>query len=144
MKKIFTTVCIVMLGLPVVAHDGVQNEAVKARMMAMDAVKNNFGVLGGMARGKMAYDQAQAEQAMQELLTLSGQVPALFEANETDPKSEAAPAIWENWDDFVSKAEDLEFAVEGVETSSLEALQASVGNVGAACSACHKPYRIKK
>lgn len=43
--------------------------------------------------------------------------PGLFEANETDPKSEALPEIWTNFDDFVAKAAELETIATGFSTS---------------------------
>ncbi|NCV11714.1 MAG: cytochrome c [Rhodobacteraceae bacterium] len=65
-----------------------------------------------------------------------------FEANETDPKSEALPAIWENWDTFVEMADDLTFAAEGLDTTSLDGMRGGLGNIGASCGACHKKFRM--
>ena len=67
----------------------------------------------------------------------------IFEDNELPINSEALPAIWENWEDFVSKSEDFEFALEGIETSTLIDLRSSLGNVGATCGSCHQKYRMK-
>jgi len=97
-----------------------------------------------MAKGAVAFDADAAQIALQSMIEASAKAVTAFETNATDPKSEALPAIWENWDDFVAKSEDLDFALEAWDVSSLGSLQAGMGNVGAACGACHKTYRIKK
>ena len=67
-----------------------------------------------------------------------------FELNETDPLSEGSPAIWENCEDFIEKADDFAFMIEGLETTSAETLAAGLGNIGQSCGSCHKTYRVKK
>lgn len=117
---------------------------VAARMAVMTQIKDAMAPLGGMAKGAVEFDAAVAQAAVASLLDASERTAAVFEANVSDPKSEALPAIWENWDDFVAKADDLTFAAEGWDVSSLDSLRAGMGNIGAACSACHKAYRMKK
>jgi len=123
--------------------NGIQPQ-VAARMAVMTQIKEAMAPLGGMAKGAVEFDAAVAQAAVASLLDASELTAAVFEPNVSDPKSEALPAIWENWDDFVSKSEDLTFAAEGWDVSSLDSLRAGMGNIGAACSACHKAYRMKK
>lgn len=144
MKNISTLIALVFLATSTAAHEDVQNPTVKARMENMGALKQGMGVIGGMAKGAMDFDAEQAQAAIVALLDASGAIATKFEANETDPKSEALPAVWENWDDFVSKADDLTFALEGMDVTSLDSLRAGLGNIGAACGACHKQYRMDK
>ena len=122
---------------------GIQPD-VAARMAVMTQIKDAMAPLGGMAKGAVEFDAGVAQAAVASLLDASERTAAVFEANVSDPKSEALPAIWENWDDFVSKSDDLTFAAEGWDVSSLDNLRAGMGNIGAACSACHKAYRMKK
>ena len=124
------------------AHSAVQNEAVKARMAVMEDTKNAMGVIGGMAKGAIAFDAAKAEEAKAALIAAAADVPAKFEAQETDPESEALPAIWENWDDFVAKADAMKAAAEAMDTASLDGLRAGIGGIGQTCGACHKSYRM--
>lgn len=129
---------------PALAHDDVKNPAVKARMAAMEAVGGGMKTLAGMAKGEMAFDSAKAEAAMATIASEGMKVPALFEANETDPKTEALPAIWENWSDFVVKSEDMVSAAKSVTSlPDLATLQGSLGKVGGTCKACHSDYRKK-
>ena len=101
-----------------------------------------MGVLGGMAKGAIAFDAAAAGAAQNTLIEHSAMVATTFEAHETDPNSEALPAIWENWDTFVEMADDLTFAAEGLDTTSLDGVRGGLGNIGASCGACHKKFRM--
>jgi len=128
-------------GAAIHAHS-VENPVVQKRMDLMKEIKGAMGVLGGMAKGAMAFDAAAASAAQNTLIEQSKMVAATFEANETDPKSEALPAIWENWDAFVEMADDLNFAAEGLDATSLAGVRGSLGNIGASCGACHKKFRM--
>ena len=124
------------------AHENVKNPVVKERMMAMKTVGANTKVLGQMAKGEVAFDAARAAEATATLVATAGQVPALFEAPETDPVSEAKPEIWSNWDDFVSKSQAMAAAAGAMDTSSQAGVQAGMGALGGSCKACHSDYRL--
>ena len=142
MKKIaITSIAIALTAAAIHAHT-VDNPAVQKRMDVMKEIKGAMGVLGGMAKGAISLDAAAAAAAQNTLIERSGMVAATFEANETDPKSEALPAIWENWDTFVDMADDLTFAAEGLDASSLDGVRGGLGNIGASCGACHKKFRM--
>ncbi|MGH1330389.1 MAG: c-type cytochrome [Paracoccaceae bacterium] len=144
MRRIITT-CALTLAIfagGAIAHAEVQNEAVKARMAAMKAIGGAMKTVGGMAQGKVPFDADAAAAAIAVMEAQSAQVPALFEAEESDPKSEAKPEIWTNWDDFVMKSEALNAAAKAADSSSPEALGASLGAMGGACKSCHTAYRL--
>ena len=142
MKKLaIITVTIALSGATIHAHS-VENPAVQKRMDVMKEIKGAMGVLGGMAKGAIAFDAAAAGAAQNTLIEQSGMVAPIFEANETDPKSEALPSIWENWDTFVEMADDLTFAAEGLDATSLDGVRGGLGNIGASCGACHKKFRM--
>ena len=91
MKKLaIITVAIALSGATIHAHS-VENPAVQKRMDVMKEIKGAMGVLGGMAKGAIAFDAAAAGAAQNTLIEHSGMVVPTFEANETDPKSEALP-----------------------------------------------------
>ena len=112
------------------------------RSKLMQNIRLEFSVLARMSREKIEFDEGLATSARLNLLKFAVSTPDIFEDDDLPINSEALPAIWENWDDFVSKSEDLEFALEGVDTSTLIDLRASLGNVGAACGSCHQKYRM--
>ena len=119
-----------------------ENSGYVERSKLMQNIRLEFSVLARMSREKIEFDESLATSARLNLLRFAASTPAIFEDDDLPINSEALPAIWENWDDFVSKSEDLEFALEGVDTSTLIDLRASLGNVGAACGACHQKYRM--
>ena len=110
------------------------------RSKLMQNIRLEFSVLARMSREKIEFDESLAESTRLNLLKFAASTPAIFDDDDLPINSEALPAIWENWDDFVSKSEDLEFVLEGVDTSTLLDLRDSLGNVGAACGSCHQKY----
>lgn len=132
------------LGGVALAHEDVKNEAVKARMMLMEDIKDAVGILGGMAKGEVAFDAARADAAKEALISHAARIPEMFEAEEMDPKSEAKPEIWENWSDYVNKAEALGVAAGELDTSDVAWMGPGMGKIGGACKACHEDYRVKK
>ena len=125
------------------AHEGVKNPAVMARMHAMKNIGADVKVLGEMAKGTTAFDAGAAQVALGRIATHAAETPGLFEAREDDPKSEALPVIWDRFDDFRTKALELEMiAAEGAETvSAAEDLQPILQKLGANCKSCHSTYR---
>ena len=119
-----------------------ENSGYVERSKLMQNIRLEFSVLARMSREKIEFDESLATSARLNLLRFAASTPAIFEDDDLPINSEALPEIWENWDDFVSKSEDLEFALEGVDTSTLIDLRASLGNVGAACGSCHQKYRM--
>ena len=119
-----------------------ENSGYVERSKLMQNIRLEFSVLARMSREKIEFDENLATSARLNLLRFAASTPAIFEDDDLPINSEALPAIWENWDDFLSKSEDLEFALEGIDTSTLIDLRGSLGNVGAACGSCHQKYRM--
>jgi cytochrome c556 len=56
----------------------------------------------------------------------------------------AEPAIWDNFDDFLSKWDGLGAAAKEMQVAAgtgPEAIGPALGKVGGACKACHDDYR---
>ncbi len=126
------------------AHNGVKDPEVMARMMAMEKIGAAFKTLVSMAKQEVPLHQAKARMARDTIVTQSGKINALFENPATDPKTEALPAIWDNWADFSAKSDDLTKAAKALDFKDRAALASTLGGVGLACKACHKDYRLKK
>ncbi|MBT9384097.1 cytochrome c [Pseudooceanicola sp. CBS1P-1] len=125
------------------AKEGVANAAAGKRMDLMDEIRASFAVIGGMAQGKTAFDADAAAAARAKLLEDAAMIPAVFKPEESDPKSKAAPAIWEDWDEFTEHAGALETAVQGLDTASLDTVKAGFGPVAKSCGSCHGEFRLK-
>lgn len=142
-KTTIIAACIAMAAGAALAHQGVKNAAVKARMDNMTAISRATEVLGNMAKGKQPFETGKAQAAAQEIALLAGQISVLFEAEETDPKSEASPAIWQDFSGFETEAVKLATAAQDAANIADESdLRTALRSIGATCNACHKAYRI--
>lgn len=125
------------------AHSGVSNPAVKARMHAMMQIADNTKILGAMAKGEAPFDADEARAAAAAIAAHAASVPALFMAEEHDPKSEALPAIWQEFDTFGQKSEALTLAAaEAAAAIETEAdLKPALARIGGTCKSCHQDFR---
>lgn len=143
LKATAATALALAVGTMALAHTGVQNPAVMERMEAMKSIGESMEVIGTMAKGERPFDADAADAAARAIARHAAETPALFEAREDDPESEALPAIWEDFDDFTEKALELEATAREV-AGSVETqadLREAVATLGAACKACHSEYR---
>ena len=140
--KMFTVVLITASSI-VFAHSGVKDKNVKERMMLMKEMANNTKTIGQMLKGKTPFDANMAKLALERLSSLSLETPKVFKINASDPKSEARPAIWDEFDEFTRLSKDL------AETSlilagsidSIDDLRPALKKVSSGCKACHSRYR---
>ena len=125
------------------AHSGVKDKNVKERMMVMKEMANTTKIIGQMLKKKTPFDANEAKLALEQLSSLSLETPKVFKINASDPKSEARPAIWDEFDEFTRLSKDL------AETSLLLAgsidsigdLRPALKEVSLGCKACHRQYR---
>ena len=129
-----------------------EQDAQTALAILLGRPPQNFKVeekgLAGIAKGEKPYDAAAVTAALTTLAEVSKTFPDHFPAgSETGMDSEAAPAIWQNMDDFKAKSAKLTAAAEA-QLASMPADQAGVGAamqaVGATGGDCHQTYRLKK
>ena len=123
-----------------VAHDDVQNHMVRARMAHMEMIAQHTKTLGTMAKGATAFDPRTANDALATIAASAKDIPDYFEDPATDPKSEARPDIWENWDRFSAMSLALARASE-TKIAVADDLRPALAQIGAACRACHESYR---
>ena len=125
----------------VLAKEMVNNPDVKARIDTMEQFRTHMKVLGNMAKGTLDYSPTQAAEAAAGVQAAAVTVAPLFEKEAHDPASDAKDAIWKDFAAFSAKAEALVEASIAIDTSSLEAVQASVQRVGVTCKSCHDDYK---
>ncbi len=125
------------------AHSGVKNAAVLARMDAMSGIGAQMKVLGKMAKGQTKFDAKAASAATAAIAKYAAATPDLFQARENDPKSEALPAIWTNFEDFAEKSRALETVALKFSAAINQPtdLAQAMPQLGETCKACHKLYR---
>ena len=140
--KMFTVVLITASSI-VFAHSGVKDKNVKERMMLMKEMANNTKTIGQMLKGKTPFDADEAKLALERLSSLSLETPKVFKVNASDPKSEARPAIWDEFDEFTRLSKDLAETslVLAGSINSIEDLRPALKGVSSGCKACHRQYR---
>ena len=125
------------------AHSGVKDQNVKERMMVMKAMADNTKVIGQMLKRKTQFDANEAKSALERLSSLSLKTPKVFTVNATDPKSEAKPAIWDEFDEFTKLS--LELAETSIVLAGsieiIEDLRPALKRISSGCKSCHSKYR---
>lgn len=123
--------------------------AVKARQAQMQLNAFNIGLLGGMAKGDIAYDADAASGAASNLAALTRMNQSRMWPKGSDnvalgSETRALPAIWEEGSDIMAKGMALGEAAAAMEAAAgggLDSLKGAIGALGGACGACHKAYR---
>lgn len=137
------TLPLVLIAGAALAHQGVKDPDVKKRMDLMGGIGAQMGVLVDMAKEKTEFDATDANAAKEKLATLATAIPDAFRKPATDPKSEARPAIWEDFADFTAKSDAMAAALATVDASDLAGVRAAVPLIGQTCGACHQAYKTR-
>jgi len=144
-------VAVLGAGVPAVQAAGMDN-AVSARKSVMQLRGFYLGMLGGMAKGKIAYDAKKAAGAANSLAALeqldgsSMWLPGSGNDKLGD-KTRALPTIWSTWPAIGKNSKALKAAVANMANmagTDLAGLRGSIGGVGKACGSCHKAFRAEK
>lgn len=122
---------------------------IEDRQELMKSVGKAIKVAVPMAKGEAPYDAAAAKTAMKTMNEVPDKFVKLFpDGTQQGGETEASPKIWENMEDFVSKANALKTAsAQAMEAADKgqEAFKAALfGSVVKTCKGCHDAYRIKK
>jgi len=144
-KRILPLALVALFAAPAaLSHVGVKDPQVMARMQVMSLVAADMKILGGMVKGSIAFDQDRLQARAASLEQHALDTLRLFEPQAVDPKSEAKPEIWDNWDDFSKKTANMQNAAKKLGLVGSEAaLTPAFRELGQTCTACHQSYRIK-
>ena len=140
--KIFTVIAITTSSIAF-AHSGVKDKNVKERMMLMKAMADNTKLIGQMLKKQTPFELNEVKLALERLSSLSLQTPKVFEANTTDPKSEAKPNIWDEFDEFTKLSNELAKSTSelAILIEDVDDLRPTLMKVSEGCKACHSNYR---
>lgn len=127
----------------VIAADGTHD----SRIAMMKKIGGAAGSLAAIAKGSKPYDADAVKTALTTIAETAKAFPDQFGPNSDKTDKEVNPKIWDNFDDFKSKAAKLSSDAETA-MATLPADQAGVGatlkTLGADCGACHQAYRVSK
>jgi len=115
-----------------------REKGMKAMGASMKAIKEIIG-----ANGPAADIVAPA----QKIAEVAATIPGLFPQGSDFPGDETRPEIWQDWEDFLAKAQGLGseagMLASAAEGGDMATIGAQFDKVGGTCSACHKAYRDK-
>ena len=125
------------------AHSGVLNKDVAARMTLMSNMGRNMGVLGRMLKKKTPFDQVKATEAINNIKQLAVETPRVFEKRVLDPKSEAKELIWEEFKSFTKISTGLAASAKQLSnaTKSFDDLRPALIALSQSCKECHSRFR---
>lgn len=133
-------------GGPSYDPDSPEGSAYIYRHAVMELASAKATILLEMAREERELDEAAFVEAAGDLAALAGMMIDGFENETLVAESRTDPSVWENWDDFESKMNDLVTAAAGLaeaaETGGFAAAQGLVSETTQNCGACHRPYRM--
>ena len=139
------------VGLMAVAE--AQTGALQAIATRQDAMKGQGAAMRSLTpivRGESPWSQETAVKAATTLHDTAKVIPSVFpQGSGPDAgKTDALPAIWQNFADFQAKAKALETEsaklLQLAQAGDQAGFKAQFPAVGRACGGCHQTYRVKK
>ncbi|VXC08803.1 Cytochrome C [Pseudomonas sp. 8Z] len=145
MKKLLLVTCAC---LALAACGGVDpNSPLGKRQALFKQMLKESEDLGGMLRGRIAYDEAAFIAGAVKLDSLSREPWQHFPQVRDDERSQATDDVWQRQERFQQMARDLEAATAALVTVtsaaplSRSALEPAVQRIEDSCEACHKAFR---
>ena len=135
-------------GIGAASADGHSENVIKYRQNVMRAIGGHTGAIAAVVKGEVPFRGHVAAHA-DSLAAMSGSIVEMFpEGSTAGAETRAKAEIWQDWDDFVSAAGDLETATANLAQvvnggGDAAAIEAAFGDVGKACGGCHRPFRAR-
>ena len=110
-------------------------------------MKENFSAMAAMVKGEVEYNADFFQRRANDFEKMSGIPWAGFAVEGAMPgnNSDALTAIWDNWDDFQQRANDLqEYAAKLAEVSqegSIDSIKPVFMDAAKTCKGCHDEYK---
>jgi cytochrome c556 len=116
------------------------------RQAAMKQVAAGMKDGSGLASGQTAWDAAKAKAVMDGVAANARKLKGLYpRGSDTDPKTEALPAIWTNKADFDKRLTEMgNLAATAGKAKTADEFKTSFRALGGTCKGCHDLYRKKK
>ena len=130
-------------GNALLAHEGATG-IVKQRMDEMEQIGRAVKRINDRLEFKRGL--ADIARDAEEIRAAASRMPSLFPPGSRDGHSDATPAVWERWPQFVAAAATLEKEAEKLAaTARSEApIAAQFRLTTRACSGCHDVFRSKR
>lgn len=121
--------------------------AVDYRQSALSIMKENFAAMAAMVKGEVDYDATIFQQRAEDFSRLTHIPWAGFTVEGAMPgdNTDALPEIWDNWDDFSQRAEDLQSDASELASAAsscdLEQIKPVFMQTAKNCKGCHDNYK---
>jgi cytochrome c556 len=150
MKSINTVAIAVLLYLSLTGTGLAHPPALSNEMLAyvkrdglMHLINAQRYILFDMLVGKTEVNQDEFVRATRSLAAMFSMIPSTFKDNLMVDESRAKPEIWDNWEDFISRAEELRLIAEEISVmAEIQGAEAALEKVRLFnCGNCHDYYR---
>ena len=132
-------------GSTVLGHEGATG-IVKQRMDEMKQIGRSMKRIDERLKSKRGV--ADIAREADAIGAAAARIPSLFPPGSRDGHTEATPAVWERWPDFVAAsrvlAEESEKLAAAARSGQDAALASHFRSVTRACSACHDVFQAKR
>ena len=136
---------VLLIGSAALGHEGATG-IVKQRMDEMEHVGRVVKRINERLKSKRRLTEIAKDA--EEVQAAAGRVPSLFPPGSRDGHSEARPAVWERWPEFVAGARSLEAEAEKLAAAARSgdepAVAAQFRSMTRTCSGCHDVFRLKR
>ena len=155
--KLYTKIAVIsavaLLTTSVMANSAISfkhaKKSTELRQSVFSLMGSNMGPLGGMAKGKVAFDAEKVAKHAQRINQLSLMI-ADYTRTDTSThkvKTEALDKIWQQPTDFAKRIENLTLASANLQKAALNgnegAIKKAIGGVGKTCGGCHDDFKAE-
>ncbi|RWU11698.1 cytochrome c [Pseudidiomarina gelatinasegens] len=123
------------------------DKAVEYRQKALSIMQNNFALMDDMVKGDIAFDNVIFSQRANDFAALAS-IPWIgFSQEGAMPgnNTDALPAIWDSWDDFVERADQLQKDARALQQAAASgdesAIRGAFLTAAKNCKGCHDQYK---
>ena len=122
---------------------------IKYRQNVMRSIGGHTGAIAAVVKGEVTFGSHVSTHAEAIAATSQLIVDMFPEGTLTGAETRAKPEIWQDWDDFRARANDLQTAAGNLVQvvnggGDAAAVGAAFGEVGKACGGCHRPFRTRQ
>ena len=136
---------LLVVGSTSLSHESATG-VVKQRMDEMERIGRAVKRINDRLKSKRGLPEIARDA--EEMRAAAARVPSLFPPGSRDGHSEATPAVWERWPEFVAAARALEGASEKLAATARSGPDAAIAEqfraLTRACSECHDVFRIRR
>ena len=120
---------------------------IKYRQNVMKSTAGHMGAIVDILKNRLPLEAHIVDHA-RSMLQISRMILLMFPEGSGKGRTRSKQAIWENWSEFESAANDFERESAKLskvaESGDMEALAKQVRATGKTCSGCHRNFRKRK